>query len=368
MPNPAIERTRYTAPGAVFTVLRGSREIEFAALAEGRGVTWSADRMISRRALLRGIVLVSAGPLTARAQEPGRTYRLGTLYASPRNAPHHVAFFDELRRVGFVLGQNLNVDGRGFGLRPEQFPEVARELVKAKVDVILCGGDPAIRAAQRATPAIPILAITDDMVGSGLVRSLANPGSNTTGVSILAAQLDGKRQELLIEAIPGLRRMAALADSNTTGLHQLKTLQDAARARGVELSLHLVAKPEEIGPAIDTAKNSRAGALNVLATPLLFNNRQVIFERAMAARLPAMYQWPEMAEDGGLLAYGPRIVQIYRELMARQVVQLLRGVKPANLPVEQPTKVEFIINVKTAKALGLTIPESVLVRADQVIN
>jgi putative ABC transport system substrate-binding protein len=324
--------------------------------------------VISRRAVLRGTVLVLAGPFVARAQEPGRTYRLGTLYASPRNAPHHVAFFDELRRIGFVLGQNLNVDVRGFGLRPEQFAEVARDLVKANVDVILCGGDPAIRAAQRATATIPILAITDDMVGSGLVRSLANPGSNTTGVSILATQLDGKRQELLIEAVPGLRRMAALADSNTTGVHQLKALQDAARARGIELSLHQVAKPEEIGPAIDAAKNSGAAALNVLATPLLFNNRRGIFERAIALRLPAMYQWPEMAEDGGLLAYGPRIVQIYRELMARQVVQLLRGTKPADLPVEQPTKFEFVINLKTAKALGLTIPQPVLARADQVIN
>ena len=328
----------------------------------------SGDRVISRRAVVRGIALVLAGPLTARAQEPGRTYRLGTLYAGLRNAPHHVAFFDELRRVGFILGQNLTVDGRGFGLRPEQFAELARELVKANVDVILCGGDPAIRAAQRATATIPILAITDDMIGSGLIRSLANPGSNTTGVSILATQLDGKRQELLIEAVPGVRRMAALADSNTTALDQLKALQDAARARGVELSLHQVAKAEEIGPAIDVARNSGAAALNVLATPLLFNNRRLIFARALALRLPAMYQWPEMAEEGGLLAYGPRIVQIYRELMARQVVQLLRGAKPSDLPVQQPTKFEFVINVKTARAVGLTIPQPVLARADHVIN
>src|SRR5262249_47385300 len=160
---------------------------------------------------------------------------------------------------------------------------------------------------------VPILGITDDMVGSGLVGSLAKPGGNTTGVSILAAQLDGKRQDILLEAVPGLRRMAALADSNTTRLDQLKALQSAARARGIEVWLHQVAKSEELGPAIVAAKNSGAAALNVLATPLLFNNRRIIFERVLALRLPAIYQWPEMAEDGGLLAYGPRIVQIYRD-------------------------------------------------------
>jgi putative ABC transport system substrate-binding protein len=309
-----------------------------------------------------------AAPLAAGAQEPGRLHRLGALYASRRDAPHHVAFFDELRRVGFILGQNLNVDARGFGLRTERFTGIARELVNAKVDVILCGGDLAIRAAQQATATIPILAITDDMVGAGLVRSLANPGGNTTGVSILATQLDGKRQELLIEVVPGVRRMAALADSNTTAPRQLKALQDAARARGVELSLHPIAKPEEIAPAIDAAKNSGAAALNVLASPLLHSNGRVTFERAAVLRLPAMYQWPEMAEDGGLVAYGPRVVQIYRELMTRQVVKLLRGANPADLPIEQPTKFELVINLKIAKALGLTIPPALLQRADQVIE
>jgi len=335
-------------------------------------VVGTGDRMISRRGVLRGVLLVSAGifagPLAARAQEPGRVYRLGVLYASQRDAPHQVAFFDELGRVGFTLGQNVSVEARGFGLRGEQFADVARELVNAKVDVILCGGDLAIRAAQQATGTIPILAITDDMVGSGLVRSLANPGGNTTGVSILAGQLDGKRQELLMEIVPGLRRMAALADSNTTAPRQLKALQDAARTRGVELLLYTVAQPEEIAPAIDAAKKSGATALNALATPLLFNNGRVIFERVATLRLPAMYQWPEMAAAGGLVAYGPSIVQIYRDVMTRQVVKLLRGVKPAELPVEQPTRFELVINLKTAKALGLVIPQSLLLRADRVIQ
>lgn len=327
--------------------------------------------MISRRAVLRCLSFALGslcGPLIARGQEPGRTYRVGGLYASGRDAPQHVAFFDELRRNGFILGENLNVDPRGYGVRPEQFADIAVELANAKVDLIMCGGDPAIRAAQRASARIPIVALTDDMVGSGLVRSLANPGGNTTGVSILATQLDGKRQEILMEMVPGLRRMAALADSNTTGARQLQALQDAARTRGVELSLYRVAKPEEIVPAIDAAKSAGAAALNVLATPLLFSNRRIIFERAAALRLPGMYQWPEMAEEGGLVAYGPRITDIFRELMTRQVVKVLRGARPADLPIEQPTKFDLVINVKTAKALGLAVPRPVLLRADQLIE
>jgi hypothetical protein len=152
-------------------------------------------------------------PLAARAQEPGRIYRLGCLHGSPRDAPHHVAFFDALRRLGFIEGQNLAADGRGYGLHVEQFEQHAAELVKAQVDVILAGGDAAVRATQRATAEILILALTDDMVGQGFVRSLAKPGGNTTGVTILASELDGKRQEILMEAVPRARRIAALADN-----------------------------------------------------------------------------------------------------------------------------------------------------------
>jgi putative ABC transport system substrate-binding protein len=306
-----------------------------------------------------------ASPLGLRAQEPGRTYRLGSLQVNPRNTPHLLAFFDELRRLGFVEGQNLSVDGRGFEVRIEQFPKTAAEMVSAKVDLILCAGDAATRAAQAATTAIPILAITDDMVGSGLVRALANPGSNTTGVSILAAELDGKRQEILIEAVPGLRRMAALADANQPPRGELET---AARARGVEPLTLPVAKPEEIAPAIDAAKTWGAAALNVLATPLFFVNRKIIYERAAALQLPAIYLWPEMAEEAGLIGYGPRVVQIYRDLMARQAVRLLLGTKPADLPVEQPTRFELVINLSTAKAIGHEIPAGLVLRADKVIE
>jgi len=304
----------------------------------------------------------------ARAQEPGRTYRLGAVAASPRDAPHHLAFFEELRRAGFIEGQNLTIDGAGYGLRAERFEEHAAELVKSKVDVILAGGDAALRAAQRAAAVIPILALTDDMLGQGFVRSLAKPGGNTTGVSILASELDGKRQDLIMEAAPGLRRIAALADRSTSTPPRLQALQDAARARGVELLVHWVARPEEIAPAIDAAKASDAGALNVLASSLLFNNRTIILDRVAALRLPAVYQWPEMAEEGGLLGYGPRIVQLYRDVLARQLVALLRGAKPADLPVEQPTRFELVVNLQAARAIGHEVPVAFLLRADKVIE
>jgi putative tryptophan/tyrosine transport system substrate-binding protein len=307
-------------------------------------------------------------PLTARAQEAGRTYRLGSLQLSPRSAPHHVALFDELQRLGFVEGQNLSIDAHGYDLRVERLTEHASELVKAQVDVILCAGDAAVRAAQQVTTTIPILAITDDMIESGLVRSLAKPDGNTTGVSILATELDGKRQEILIEAVPGLRRLAALADSNTTAPRQLQALQDAARARGVELSIYRLATPEEIAGAIDTAKSSGAAALNVLATPLFNNNRRIILERVATLRLPTIYQWPDISEEGGLIAFGPRLVQLYREIMARQLVKLLRGAKPADLPVEQPTRFELVINLKAAQAIGHDVPAGLVLRADKVIE
>jgi putative tryptophan/tyrosine transport system substrate-binding protein len=315
--------------------------------------------------LLGGAV---AWPLAARSQEAGRIYRLGTLNLSPRSAPNHVAFYAELQRLGFIAGQNLVVDERGYGLHVEQLADHAAEIVKAQVDVINATGDLAIRAAQQATTTIPILAFTDDMLGSKFVSSLAKPGGNTTGVSIFGTELDGKRQEILIEAVPGLRRMAALADSNTNTPRQLQALQDAARARGVELSIYEVAKSNEIAAAIDAAKKADAAALNVLASPLFFADRQVIMERATALHLPAMYHWPEVAEQGGLLGYGPRLVLIYREILARQMVALLRGTKPGDIPVEQPTKFELVINLKTAKAIGLTIPESFLLRADELIE
>ena len=299
------------------------------------------------------------------AQEPGRTYRLGCLAPFPREI---VFFFDELQRRGFGEGKNLTVDYRDFGRNNDLSSEYASELVKAQVDVIYAAGVVAIRAAQQATKTIPILAITDDMLGAGLVNSLARPNGNTTGVSMLATELDGKRQEILIEAIPGIRRMAALADPNTTPIAKLNELQEAARVRDVELSIHGVASGEEIAAAIDTAQASGATALNVLASPMLTGNRHLIMNRVASLHLPAIYQWPEVAEEGGFIGYGPNAFQVNREMLARQLVQLFRGVKVADIPIEQPTKFELVINLKTAKAMGITVPERLLARADKVIE
>ena len=308
-------------------------------------------------------------PFASTAQQLGRTYRLGCLLPLPRDAPINIAFFDELRRRGFIEGQNLTVEYRAYGLHPDLLLEYAAELVKAGVDVVTTAGtDEAIRAAQQATKTIPILAMSDDMVGSGLVGSMARPDGNTTGVSILAATLDVKRQEVLIEAVPGIRRMAFLVEANTNVIAELDALQEAARAHNIELSIYRVAKGEEIAAALDAAKASGATALNVSASPLFFTHRQLILDRVAALRVPAIYEWPETAEEGGFAAYGPRLDRLFLEVMIRQLVQLFRGIKVADIPIEQPTKFELVINLKTAKALGLTIAESFLVSADEVIE
>jgi putative tryptophan/tyrosine transport system substrate-binding protein len=291
-----------------------------------------------------------AWPLAARAQEPDRIYRFGSLLEGPRGAPVFVAFFEGLRQYGFVEDQNLLSDPNGYGLRTEQFAAHASEIVKQRVDLILCAGDSAIRAAQQATKIIPILGSTDDMLGAGLVHSMAKPEGNTTGHSILSTELNGKRQEILIELLPTARNMAALADAYTYPPERLQTLQELTRRRGVELSVHRVSKDEEITGAIDAAKNSGALALNVLSSPFMWVHRRIIRERVAALSLPTMYQFPEMAEEGGLIAYGTNIVQVWREIVPRQAAALLRGAKVADVPVEQPTKFELVINLKTAKA------------------
>jgi putative tryptophan/tyrosine transport system substrate-binding protein len=246
--------------------------------------------------------------------------------------------------------------------------EWAAELVKARVDVIATAGDLASRAAQEATKTIPILAIAYDLLETGLVNSLARPNGNTTGVTIQPGELDGKRQEILIEAVPGLRRMAALADSNVTPAVKLDALQAAARARNIELSIHRIASSAEIASAIDMAQASGAAALNVLASPILYASRQLIMDRVAALRLPTMHQWPETAEAGGFVSYGPRLLDLFGNVLPRQLTQLFRGVGVADIPVEQPTKFELVINLKTANALGITVPESLLARADKVIE
>jgi putative ABC transport system substrate-binding protein len=319
----------------------------------------------------RDFITLAAGamvelPFAATAQEAGRIYRYGILEPFADTSVS-VRRIDELRRRGFIEGQNLTIYRRNFGPHVDLISQYAAELGKARVDVIEAAGSVATRAAQQATKTIPIVGVADDMVGEGLVNTLSRPNGNTTGVSILATELDGKRQEILIEAVPGLRRMAALADTNATADAKFYALQEAARARNIELSIHRIARSEEIAAAIDMAQVSGATALNVLASPMLFANSQLIMDRVSMLRLPAIYQWPEMAERGGFAAYGPRITEI-PEITIRQTAMLFRGAKVADIPVEQPTKFELVINLDTAKTLGVAVPAPLLARADKVIE
>jgi putative ABC transport system substrate-binding protein len=316
------------------------------------------------------IVLLGASvtwPFAATAQQAGKIYRLGVLLPYPRDAPVNVAFLEEFRRYGFIEGQNLTVEWRAYGLNYDLVSQYAAELVSARVDVIATGGEEAIRAARQATKTIPIVGLVDDLLASGYVKSMARPEGNTTGVSVLAVELDGKRQELLIEAVPGLRQMAALADVNRAAA-RLDALKEAARAQNVELSIYRIARGEEIAAAIDRAQASGATALNIFASPLLWINRQLIVDRATALHLPTMHQFPEEAEEGAFAAYGPRLGRLFVEMMPQQIIKLFQGVKVADVPVEQPTKFELVINLKTAKAIGVTVSPALLLRADKLVE
>jgi putative tryptophan/tyrosine transport system substrate-binding protein len=321
-----------------------------------------------RRELIALLGASVTWPFAAMAQEPGRTYRLGGLFPAPRDNPANAAQFAELRRLGFIEGQNLTIEYRAYGQHVDLLPQYAAELVNAQVDVIAAVGDEAVRAVQQATKTIPIVAFAGDLLESGLVTSLARPSGNTTGVNFLVFEGDGKRQDILIEAVPGLRLMAVLTDVNYTKYRNLEVLQEAARARRIEFSIHRVARGEEIAAAIDSAQASGAKALNILASPLFYAHRHLIMDRAVLTRLPTIYEWPEMAEEGGFAAYGPRLSELFLEIMPRQLIKVLRGNKVADIPVEQATKFELVINLKTASAMGVTVPEALLARADKVIE
>jgi putative ABC transport system substrate-binding protein len=330
----------------------------------------SSLRMPTRRAALRLGAASMLTPVAAWAQEAGRTYRLGNISFSAHSAnnPSLQALLEGLASAGFVEGRNLAVDPQGFGAMPERLREVAEALAANAPDAIVCGGEPVVRAALQATKTIPIVAIADDLVRNGLVASLARPGGNLTGVSILATELDGKRQQLLSDLIPGIRRLAALADPSSTGPDRLAALQKAAGAGGIELAIYQIAKADDLGPAIEGARSSGAQALNVLASTLFHRSRREIIDRVAAAKLPAMFQWPEYVEEGALAGYGPRLAAIYEHQIARQLVKVLRGTKPADIPAEQPTELELGISLQTAEKLGLDVPEGFLGRADQVIR
>ena len=310
---------------------------------------------------------MAAWPFAAHAQEAGRTYRIGFLLPTPRESPAVVALFDELRLNGFIEGQNLTVLPGGFGVPNEQIASVAASLVAASPDVIEAGPELPLRALQKLTRTIPLIGLSEDMVATGLVVSLARPGGNITGISLLSPELDGKRQELLIEAVPGVRKIAILADANVTEPAHLQELQDAAHARGIEVLVRGVEKRGDVIAAISDVKTSGAQAINFLSTPMFSVNAADFIRHVTSLHLPSIYQWPEDAEDGALIAYGPRYLEMYRE-RARMTVKVLRGTKPADIPVEQPALFELVINLKTAKVIGQEVPSGLLQRADKVIE
>lgn len=274
---------------------------------------------------------------------------------------------DELRLAGFIEGQNLTILDGGFGVTGNQVAAAATALVKASPDAILTVGRVYVKAAQTATKTIPILAFSNDMVADGLASSLAHPAGNITGISLIGPDLDGKRGDLLLEAVPGRRHVAVLADPNVDTPPHLQALKDSAKARGIELSVFSAGTPQEIVPALEAAKSSGAAGINVLSSSMFFYNRGLVIERTNELRLPAVYPWPETAEQGGLIGYGARATELFR-LLGRQLVKILRGANPGDIPVEQPSRFELVINLQTAKTIGLEMPASLVLRADKLIE
>ncbi len=323
-----------------------------------------------------GIILalalgILAAPPAADAQQPQKTPRIGVLGGvSPEGSPPPYALRQGLREVGYVEGQNIALEWRWAHGRPERFTDLAAELAALKVDVIVAGNPAAISAAKNATSTIPIIMVlATDPVGEGFVTSLARPGGNITGLTINAGpEIFGKHLELLKEAVPRASRVAVLWNPNNPMHHlALRETEGAARALRVKLQILEARKPDDFDSAFSAMTRERAGALLVLPEALFFLHRTRIADLAARSRLPAVYGVREHAEVGGLMAYGASITGLWRRA-ATYVDKILKGAKPADLPVEQPTRFELVLNLKAAKALGLTFPQSILIRADQVIQ
>ncbi len=325
---------------------------------------------IRRRSLVASGMTLLAAPGAVFAQTPGKTSRIG--YLSLRSGPESQdeAFRQGLRELGYVEGKNISVEYRWADSKPDRIPALAEELVRLKVDVIVCagGGTAVILAVKKAAKTIPVVFQTGgDPVSAGFVASLDRPGGNLTGVSALTSDLNEKRLELLKQAIPGVSRVAVLMNPTSTNAAALKGLEAAARTLKVKLQVVEARDPQAIDGAFAAMKRERPDALLVANSPMFFAERKRIVGLAAQSRLPGIFEGREFSEAGGLLSYGASLADNYRRL-ASYVDRILRGAKPSDLPVEQPTRFELIINAKTAKALGITIPQSMLLRADEVIQ
>ena len=306
---------------------------------------------------------------SAEAQQPGNIPRVSFLTQAPPAAPLIEAFRQGVREHGYVEGKTIVIEYRDAEGKPDRLPSLAYDLVRLKVNAIVVAGGEATLAAKNATTVIPIImAGVSDPVGTGLVASLARPGGNITGLSGLGTELSGKRFELLKEVVPGLSRVAAIAYSTNPAYKlQLKEVEGAAQALKLQLQGLEVREPDDFDRAFATAKKGRAGAVNTLTSAFLSAHRKKLVESAEKSRLPVIYAQTVFVEAGGLMSYGPSQVDNYRRA-ATYVDKILKGANPADLPIEQTTKFEFIVNLKTAKQLGLTIPPNVLYRADKIIK
>jgi putative ABC transport system substrate-binding protein len=326
---------------------------------------------VKRRAFLSGMVAMLITPLDGEAQPTRAVYRIGVLETVPAtsNTANFDAFLRGLRELGYVEGQNLVIDYRSADGHSERFPNLAADLVRLKVDLILTRGTPAALAAKDATRTIPVvMASSGDPLVSGIVASLANPGGNVTGLSADATDIEGKRLELLKQMVPGLKRIAGVFNTgNPVALPQWRETQKAAGSLGVQAYLLDVRKSDDLPRAFDSAVKQRAQALVVGLDTVLEANRQSIVDLAASRRLPAIYQSRGFVDAGGLIAYAVSFPHNYFRA-ATYVDKIFRGAKPASLPIEQPVKFELVINRKTANELGLVISPPLLARADEVIE
>jgi putative ABC transport system substrate-binding protein len=324
--------------------------------------------MISRRRFLGSFSGLAVASLAVA--QSGRVWRIGHLWFSTAHdgAPYLRGFLAGLRALGYVEGKNLVLEYRLANGRLETLPALARELVALNVDLLYTPATPATQAAMRATTSIPIVFVgVSDPVGSGLVQTLSRPGGNVTGLTDAGIDLAQKRLDLLNQTIPRLRRIAVLGDQSSTLWEPTwEEVQAAARVLQIEVTPVVITTPTQIEDAL--ARLDRTiQALLVAPQAIFYVNRQKIIDFTLKARLPATYEWRTFVEDGGLMSYGPDFVALHRQ-GARHVDKVLRGAKPSELPVEQPTHYELVINLKTARAIGLQIPESVFARANEVIK
>jgi putative tryptophan/tyrosine transport system substrate-binding protein len=316
--------------------------------------------------LLGGAV---AWPLTAGAQQSGKVPTIGFLGTTTASAwgPWTAAFVQRLRELGWIEGRTVTIEYRWAEARSEHFAEIAAEFVRLKVDVIVTGGNAAV-AAKQATSVVPIVfVLVGDPLGTGLVASLARPGRNLTGLSNQATDVVGKRLELLREVLPSLRWLAIMANVDyPTGVMEMGEIQAAAGTLGLDVTNFEIRRAEDIAPAFETLKG-RADALYVVGDALVTSYQIRINTLALAARVPTIYSQREQVEAGGLMSYGPNFPDLFRRA-ADYVDKILRGVKPGDIPVEQPTKFDLVVNLTTAKVLGLTVPPTLLALADEVIE